>query len=90
MTTDWTFVFNGDSYNMDNTEFWTKITGEMEAKKIVIILGMITYLGGAKKRDRSESLSVTNVCLSTDCSNIFIILFKSYNWHKQQIVTVII
>lgn len=33
MTTDWTFVFNGDSYNMDNTEFWTKITGEMEAKK---------------------------------------------------------
>ena len=97
MTTDWTFVFNGDSYNMDNTEFWTKITGEMEAKFFFIILGMrgirlADHLFGwsQKKRDRSESLSVTNVCLSTDCSNIFIILFKSYNWHKQQIVTVII
>lgn len=33
MTTDRTFVFNGDSYNMDNTDFWTKIVGQMEVKK---------------------------------------------------------
>ena len=82
---------------MDNTEFWTKITDEMEAKIFFYYswdegnqAGWSLIWVEPKKRDRSESLSVTNVCLSTDCSNIFIILFKSYNWHKQQIVTVII